>query len=265
MGTRSRNIMWIVLAAVLLTYLHFMWIDIPKLPARYVLHEAILEGSAAAPYNGRLLVPTVVDMLVTRIGFLWAYVVYELLAIVAMLLVLYTLCVRQTDDNTAIVMVMLAAASIGTTFGYHYFQPWSFVEPTLFGLGLLMLRYFKRAPVVVVTGWVVLAFMVILNRYGTFSASDGFWHVQACEDGKGAQTLAAHAVFWNVIPLFVLAGLKRVGKGAWLLLFVPLYLWAVATAKWIETRPLMTLLPVVLPIAAAGYRRMRWQTKSSRK
>jgi len=262
---RSRNIMWIVLAAVLLTYLHYMIIDVPKLPARQALHEAILVGDAEPPYNGRLLVPTVVGELAEKIGFLWAYVVYELLAIAAMLLVIYTLCVRQTDDNTAIIMTMIAAASIATTFGHHYFQPWSLLEPTLLGLAILILKDFWREPTAVIVGWVILALAIIFNRYLTGGTHTDWWRLVGHEKGNGTQEAIAHVAFWHVIPFFVIAGMRRVGKWALLLLFVPVYLWAYAASNWIETRPMMTLLPVVIPIAAAGYRRMRWQTKSSRK
>jgi len=264
--TKTRVFAVIMFSAFILTYLHLYMIDLPNKEARLEMHTQIVSLAAPAPYSGRLLVPMTLDGLTHKIGFTQTYALYNFLALALLLMVLYLMCRYVSDPQSAIIATCIAAASIATTFTHHYFQPWSMLEASLFGLILMQTAAIKREPVAVSCGIAILASLMILNRYTPLDTHSTIEYIRQTNDtwrkcyGMWVKTVIAHAAFWNAIPILAIIGYKRSSrllKAPLLILPVYIAIMLAVRARVVETRPFMSMLPVVMPMVAVGISRLR--------
>jgi hypothetical protein len=289
-------------------YMYVWAIDVPHAPARMDIQNSILSGKAGAPLRYRVLVPFLVKPLVDTIepyagspeGFIWAYAVFNALAVFASLVAMYYYLREWFPRSGSLIGALFAGGMMQVTYHYQFYQPWSLLEPAFFALGLWLIHREKY-------GWLLLTiFVATLNREtAAFLAlaylfvSIGRW-TEARRRGEtpalGRLALAAagpfvvwavayfglvllrgqapplesvafvfhrnvagpyvgDSVFNNLLFLglfwiFVVRGVRRAPKFVlWTAWIVPVYFATViAFTNWYETRPLMSLYPILIPL-----------------
>jgi hypothetical protein len=155
----------ILTCALILTYDYYQKIEAPNLFPRMELHQQIVDGQAPSPYQYRVLVPWVTEIirkLLIPLGeeraFRLAYLVYDFTVISFSLFALHLFTSTWFKREQALIGILVASVVMPVTFKDHYFQPWSFLEIGTFSLGLLAL--YRQAWL----GFGLIVFLSSLNR-----------------------------------------------------------------------------------------------------
>ena len=138
------------------TIMHFDMIDRPFFEQQYMLHQKIVEHSAPAPYQYRVLQPFLVDtilhLLSAKYGtntysllFMGSYALIRFYAILITFIAVFLALRMKYAQGTAGFGVTLLAVFIPFTYRYYYYQPTSILEMAFFALGLLMTLKRKAA------------------------------------------------------------------------------------------------------------------------
>jgi len=145
-------------AAVLAHHYHYQE-GIPNLDRRIEFHNHILNNTASSPFRYRLLVPAATNILIQILGgftnyrnaFLIGYLIFEFCAIFALLSLIFIFLEKWFPSEYALIGTLFVAGTMSIALRDHYFQPWSFLEPCLFTLGLLLIyrkMYFSLCVVI---------------------------------------------------------------------------------------------------------------------
>jgi len=110
----------------------------------FEVHRAMVDHTASSPHRYRVLVPMLLQPVVQAaerwtapdLAFRRVYDVYYLAAFAAMLLALYAFLRRWYPQAEALVGPLLVAATLPIALRNNYFEPASFLEPTLLTLAL---------------------------------------------------------------------------------------------------------------------------------
>jgi hypothetical protein len=288
----------IFVAAAAVTALDYsFFVGDPTLVARREIHGGVLAHTATAPDRYRLLAPLIVEgpMRVLRqwmpaeLAFDRVYAVFYLLAMTALLWSQFAYLRVWFTDEQALVGVLLLASTLRITIRQHDYAPFSYLEPTFFAAGLLLILRDKRAWLGLLvalaalnreTGiFLALLFAVTqpLTRRNILAAiaylavwaavfvgvrlyggeADRYWEIGRIWRTNLSQpglTLYNVTAFLGVMWVFALAGFTRapdfVRRAA---IVIPAYAGAVAIwGLWWEVRLLMPLLPLVLPLALSA-------------
>ena len=156
----------ILSVAIVIAYGYFSRVDKPNYAARQAMHSQIIAGTAPSPYRYRVLVPVACEAAVralarympARTAFLLTYAAYDLLAIFALLALLFWWLRTWFAREPALIGVLFVAGTLPVALQSHYFQPWSLLEAGLF-TGALLAIY--RGRFALLAGLVALA---ALNR-----------------------------------------------------------------------------------------------------
>lgn len=166
-GARTAAPMLLVLSvAAVLAYGYLVRIDLPFYADRLEMHQQILAGTAESPFNYRVLVPFAVEgarrLLATSISdtaaFVFAYALYELIAIFLVLALLLVWLRHWFTAEQALVGALFVGGTMQIALQDHYFQPTSLLEPALFAAGLVAIE--RRRD----TWLAVLVVLASLNR-----------------------------------------------------------------------------------------------------
>ena len=158
----TRYILWITILGLTLGGLYFVAIDLQDRAFIYGQHQNVIAGVAGSPYRYRVLVPFLLEALTRvfsvamprEVAFLAASLVYDCLAFVAQLLILFALVRQFFSRRQAFVGLTYIAGLSVLTLAYFTYQPWSILEVALFALGFL-LAYRGR--------WVWVGVVVVLG------------------------------------------------------------------------------------------------------
>lgn len=142
-----------------LAYGYFRLVDVPHYQVRLELHNQIISGTALSPYRYRVLVPfaeeistrALSSVLPGKAAFLVSYLIYDLLAILFLLVTLFCFLRTWFNREQALIGVLFVAGTMPIAFQNHYFQPWSLFESGLFSASLLAIywqRYWLLASLV---------------------------------------------------------------------------------------------------------------------
>jgi hypothetical protein len=284
----------IFVAAAAVTALDYAFVaGEPTLLARREIHQSVFNGTATEPDRYRLLAPVIVEGAIRLFGgstphdvaFDRAYGVFYFAAMAAMLWSLFAYLRVWFADEEALIAVLLVASTLRITIRQHNYAPASFLEPTFFALGLLLIlknRWMLLGVLIAIatlnreTGiFLVLLFAVtqpatkvnvqaaivfaaiwasVFLGVRYFSGPgerywelERIWRTNLSQPGLTVYNLTA---FLGVMWIFAAAGFSRapafVRRTA---LVVPVYLAVVAVwGIWWEVRLLMPLLPIVLPL-----------------
>lgn len=137
----------LISTSLMVWYMHFREIDIPKQQPRAALHAQIVDKTAPSPYRYRVLVPFAAEtmaraarpVLGERRSLLLAYGLIEAAAIVALILVLFRFFAVFYGPLPALVGALIVNLSLVVALRDHYFQPWSLTNAVAFGLAALLL------------------------------------------------------------------------------------------------------------------------------
>jgi hypothetical protein len=151
--TAARVTLILVSTSMMVWYMHFREIDIPKKIPRMELHSQIVDRTAPSPYRYRVLVPYVAEGMTRVFGpalgsdraFVLAYGLVEAASIIALILILYGLCAQFFAPLPSLVGALIANLSLVVALRDHYFQPWSLVNAVSFALAALLL--FRRRTI----------------------------------------------------------------------------------------------------------------------
>jgi len=155
-------------AAAIVAHQYYRQVESINLKSRATMHNQILAGQAEAPYRYRVLLPLTAEALRLALkpafggddaqAFLASFVMLNFLIVFAGFWLLYLYCSLWFPEIYALCAVLFSALSMFVGFSYHYYQPWSLLEPALFTGGLLAL-YHRR--------WLALGLLIAvatLNR-----------------------------------------------------------------------------------------------------
>jgi hypothetical protein len=262
--------------------------------ARRDIHKGILNQTTRAPDRYRVLAPAIIEVPTRVLSRFMPYdtaydrasVVFYLLAMAALLATQYAYLRVWFTAEQALVGVLLVACTLRITIRQHDYSPSSYLEPSLFALGLLDLLQGRRAWFAVVVAIATLnretaIFLVALFAVtqpltkdtmrwtaGYFAIwlvifvglrllggeAERYWTLDLVFRTNMSQLwLAAFNItlllgaFW----IFALFGVPRapafVRRSA---LVIPAYLATIAIwGIWWEVRLLMPLYPLLLPLA----------------
>jgi len=144
----------------MLTYDYYSRVEVPTMNARVVLHYKIVSGTAPYQFRYRILVPNVAEGLARAIqhaplvasrpmvppltyskrAFALAYAMLNFAALVVLFWSVGELVARLFGIELSWFAVAVSAILVAFTFRDHYYQPWSFWEGALFGVGLLLIH-----------------------------------------------------------------------------------------------------------------------------
>jgi hypothetical protein len=152
---RTPDVAFLVLlfsAAAAVAYGYYRRTDEPFFRPRVTLHREIIDGTAESPYRYRVLVPFAGQALTRALStvltpadsFLWAYGIYDLLAVFSLLVMLFVWAKTWFTPEHSLIGVLFVAATMPLALQDHYFQPWSLAEAALFCAGLLAIQ--RRRP-----------------------------------------------------------------------------------------------------------------------
>lgn len=164
--TGGSMILLLVSTSLMVWYMHFREIDIPKQIPRAGLHAQILDKTAPSPYRYRILVPYAAETLATalrpvfggRRALVAAYAVIEAAAIIALVLILFRYFAFFFAPLPSLVGALVVNLSLVVALRDHFFQPWSLVNAVVFALAAALLYKRKLFP------FAVLVFAAALNR-----------------------------------------------------------------------------------------------------
>jgi len=133
-------------SAVLAHYYHHQQ-GIPNLDRRMEFHNHILNNTASSPFRYRLLVPSATNIIIQilreftnyRNAFLIGYLIFEFGTIFALLSLIFLFAEQWFPSEYALIGALFVAGTMSIALRDHYFQPWSYLEPCLFTLGLLLI------------------------------------------------------------------------------------------------------------------------------
>ncbi len=152
---------WHILAllasvAIILAYQYVQIIELPLIEARRQIHLQILGGTAEMPYQSRLLAPYLASLLEKLFKMIlggdtfWlGYACYDGIAIFLSLVALFAVLRLWFNQPASLLGTLIAALSMLVGFRDHYFQPWSLLEPAIFGAGLWLIAKKKFLPLIV--------------------------------------------------------------------------------------------------------------------
>jgi len=145
---RAYALLLVVSVAACITYNYVTQLEFPNAERRFGFHSQILEGTAASPYNYRVLVPWATEALTRAISattpvsetsaWQFAYVAYDLVALSLFLYTLFVLLCRFHPPPLALAGVFFCAALLPISLRNHYYQPWSLIEAWFFCWALLL-------------------------------------------------------------------------------------------------------------------------------
>lgn len=154
--------------AAIVAHQYYRQVELINLKSRATMHNQILADQAEAPYRYRVLLPLTAEALRLALkpalgnddakAFLASFAVLNFLIVFAGFWLLYRYCSLWFPEIYALCAVLFSALSMLIGFNYHFYQPWSLLEPALFTGGLLAL-YHRR--------WLTLGVLIAvatLNR-----------------------------------------------------------------------------------------------------
>jgi hypothetical protein len=288
----------IFVAASAVTALDYsFFVGDPTLVARRQIHQGVLARTATAPDRYRLLAPLVVEgpMQVLRqwmppdLAFDRVYAVFYLAAMTALLWSQFAYLRVWFTDEQALIGVLLLASTLRITIRQHDYAPFSYLEPTFFAVGLLLMLNDRRVWLGLLvavaslnreTGiFLALLFAVthsltrrnilttmiyVAVSAGVFAGvrwlggeAERYWEVGRIWRTNISQpglTLYNVTALLGVMWVFAITGFSRapgfVRRAA---IVIPVYAGAVAVwGLWWEVRLLLPLLPLVLPLALSA-------------
>ena len=295
---RSLTLAAIFVAASAVTALDYsFFVGDPTLVARRHIHEGVLARTATAPDRYRLLAPAIVEApmkllrrwMAPEIAFDRVYAIFYLAAMTALLWSQFAYLRVWFTDAQALIGVLLLGSTLRITIRQHDYAPFSYLEPTFFALGLLLILNDRRlwlgllvalASLNRETGiFVVFLFAATqpLTRRNVLTAlvytaiwaavfvgvrlyggeAERYWELARIWRTNISQpglTLYNVTALLGVMWLFAVIGFRRappfVRRAA---VVVPAYAGAVALwGLWWEVRLLLPLLPLVLPLALSA-------------
>lgn len=154
--------------SVVLSYNYFTFIELPNMDSRIALQQQILDGTAVPPYNYRILVPALTNVLADVITFIsgisfksafsLSYIIYNIISLSLFLMTLYIFLKQWHDKALAIIGTLFCAVLLPISLRDHYFQPWSLIEAWFFVMAMYA-TYRRKYP------WLVLiTIFASLNR-----------------------------------------------------------------------------------------------------
>jgi hypothetical protein len=266
----------------------------PTLLARREIHHSVFNHTATAPERHRWLAPLFIEGAIKVFGrgtpydvaFDRTYAVFYVVAITAMIWALFAYLRVWFSDEQALIAVLLFASTMRITIRQHDYAPGSYLEPTFFALGLLLILRDRRILLGLLITVATLnretaIFLVLLYAvtqpptkknlqttlvFAVIWASvfagvrsvagpgerywelERIWRTNISQPGLTLYNLTA---FLGVMWLFAVAGFSRAPKFVRrTAAIVPVYIAVVAIwGIWWEVRLLMSLLPIVLPLA----------------
>jgi hypothetical protein len=266
--------------------------------SRIELHRAILTGTAEEPNAYRILVPAVLDPMIkvaARLmpyedAFARVYALYYLLALTLTFLTMFRYLGLWFSEDHSLVGALLIAATINIALRYHFFQPWSFLEPILMTVGLQWIvrrRQVAFAWLVAVATlnretavMLVMLYMVTSVRdrrslawalvylsiwlgllaglrlaFDAVPASLTVRHIwQTNTRPEQLELTAKHlALFFGPLWIFAALGYRRAPLflRRSALVFIPYGALVLLYGLWWEVRLLMPMYPVLMPLALA--------------
>jgi hypothetical protein len=221
----DRKVLLIAGLGLALGLLYFVAIDLAAPAHSLGEQQNVISGAAGSPYRYRVLVPLLLDGL-TRVfsslgirdgAYLYAWAVYDVLAVMAQLLGLFALARQWFRPGEALVGVAFISGVTLATFAYFTFQPWSLLEVTFFSLGFLFAyrgRWGRVATLVVLaslnreTG----VFLPLALLLASIDARD-WWHPDAIRRAA-AQRETRLAFGLLLVSVAIFAGLRLLRGGA---------------------------------------------------
>jgi hypothetical protein len=288
----------IFVAASAVTALDYsFFVGDPTLVARRSIHHGVLAHTATAPDRYRLLAPVIVEgpvrvlqqWMPRDVAFDRVYAVFYLAAMAALLWSQFAYLRIWFSDEQALIGVLLLASTLRITIRQHDYAPFSYLEPTFFAVGLLLILDTRRVwlgllialatfnretaiflvllfaatqsltrrtiqtTVIYLAIWAAVFFGVRL--YGgeaeRYWELGRIWRTNISQPGLTFYNVTA---FLGIIWVLAIAGFSRapefVRRAA---LVIPAYAVVVAVwGLWWEVRLLMPLLPLVLPLALSS-------------
>jgi hypothetical protein len=162
---------WIVLALLFSlacgTAYAYVWaIDIPNATTRLSIQTTIMAGKGDVPLRYRVLAPfigqTLTGALAPFMGitdaFIAAFAIFDGLAIFASLVALYYYLREWFSSGLSLVGALFAGSMMQVTYNYHWYQPWSLLEPAFFAFGLWLVHRRRYLP------FLAVVFVATLNR-----------------------------------------------------------------------------------------------------
>lgn len=154
-------VVFIFSVSAVIANVYFTRVERPNLESRIELHSQIIEGKAPPPYRYRIFAPLIAEISTKalsvvcsyKVAFLLSYAMYDLLAIIFMLVILFVWLKNWFSKEQALIGVLFLAGTMSIALQNHSYQPWSLLETGLFSAALLAI-YSKRY-------W-MLAFLVML-------------------------------------------------------------------------------------------------------
>ncbi len=288
----------VFVAAAAVTALDYsFFVGDPTLVARRQIHHGVLSHTATAPDRYRLLAPAIVEgpMRVLRqwmppeAAFDRVYAVFYLAAMTALLWSQFAYLRVWFTDEQALIAVLLLASTLRITIRQHDYAPFSYLEPTFFAVGLLLILQDRRVWLGLLvavaslnreTGiFVVLLFaatqpltrrnlLTTIAYAGVWAAvfigvrwfggeADRYWELGRIWRTNLSQpglTVYNVTAFLGVMWIFAVIGFRRapafLQRAA---MVIPAYAGAVLVwGLWWEVRLLLPLLPLVLPLALSA-------------
>jgi hypothetical protein len=288
----------IFVAASAVTALDYsFFVGDPTLVARRSIHQGVLAHTATAPDRYRLLAPVIVEgpvrvlqqWMPRDVAFDRVYAVFYLAAMAALLWSQFAYLRIWFSDEQALIGVLLLASTLRITIRQHDYAPFSYLEPTFFAVGLLLILDKRRVwlgllialatfnretaiflvllfaatqsltrrtiqtTVIYLAIWAVV--FVGVRLYG--GEAERYWElgrIWRTNISQPGLTLYNVTAFLGIIWVLAIAGFSRapefVRRAA---LVIPAYAVVVAVwGLWWEVRLLMPLLPLVLPLALSA-------------
>lgn len=213
----SRWPRWLVPVSVLFAvatavgYSYTMAVGVPSVYARIHSHSTVLSQSAGFPLRYRILVPFAAELIAGGLegfvrfedAFIWAYALVDTASVCVTLFALYFYLRVWFSSEQALIGALIAGALMPVAFRYHYFHPWSLLEPGLFALGLLSLARGR------LRGYLAVLLLATLNREsGMFLALAypfAVWGGFKRADASGRLTTIARSAGFVAAPLFLYA------------------------------------------------------------
>jgi hypothetical protein len=241
-------------SAVVQGGLYHRLINVPKAREQFSFHRQILDGSAPCPYRYRLLVPLAIESLRAvspsrrpLMAFRFASYAATLAIFVFLFAALYAYFRQWFGKPESLSGVLCAASTMAVAMRDHFYQPWSFLEPGLFAIGLLFVRQRRDAAFVALTA------VAALNRETAvfLPMAFAFMRLGPGSSRRDAMVFAASFAAWGAV-FFGLVALR--GWSGYVLGLDEL--WALNLRFWrVAVRQNALFLGFVWILAAAGWRK----------
>ncbi|MBV9577721.1 MAG: hypothetical protein JO057_03925 [Chloroflexi bacterium] len=141
-----RNALLVALLGLTLGALYFIAIDLQAPNYSFSQQQNVIQGTAGSPYRYRVLVPFVLSGLThvfaflgpPQTAYLGASLVYDCVALVFQLLMLYALFRQFFSPLHSLLGVSFIGGVTVLTLAYFTYQPWSILEVAFFALGFVL-------------------------------------------------------------------------------------------------------------------------------